>query len=749
MILRRSQIVSFAAVAAAMTLSTLRGQTATPPPSNAKSEGPVQLTPFEVSAVRDEGYAPSETLSGTKVRTPLREIPMNIQVVTADFIQDTGALDLQEAMSYNAAVSVSANSYQATIRGFNSDWQLRNGFRYYKKTDTTKVARIETISGPAAVLYGISQPGGILNVITKQPTGDNSGWLRETYSTQRERVDGEFNYRLSDTVSLLLVGAYEGDDSDTDYNNTYFRTLSPTLVWQPTHDTKVVVDFDWTSNLHHFTSGFLLYNGVPIQAPVSEGGFGIPQSRNYEGPDNIYDEKTRTLFVTLEHQFNENASLRLAYNLHKQDSMEDYMGIGTIKAPAGNVEGIPAGTPSIEGTWRNYTLNNSMQSVSADGLIKFETGPVKHQILVGGQVGVDKFWSPRYYDWDTAKNNYIWRYWSLTDPNPDLNKPDDVAYVFQTALSTQSRREENTVGSVYLTHQARFFDDRLVTLAGVFYSTIDDYIRAFGGEQQRYTASKTSPQVGAVFKVVDPISVYALYATSLYPQPGGALGGFGEIFPPVKGKSFEYGLKFDALESKLSGTVSIYDIRQQGRVIKDDTAPNAQNPTADPNLPRGANVATGETQSKGVDVNVYYQVVHDVQLMGSYAYNQTEILHDTHPYLVGRKVTPFFRNRAALWAKYSPSQVKGLAVGIGATWHGEGLRGYSSSSITGIPNTAKAEYNMQANVGYTFKVSGHPTTFSVNGRNLLKSETVVGGSGDLGYYFETPREIRFSVRVAY
>lgn len=749
MTLRRFPLILSASCFAAITLSQLRGQTAAPNNPNAAAEAPVQLSPFEVSAVRNEGYAPSETLSGTKVRTPLREIPMNIQVVTADFIQDIGAFDLQEAMAYNASVSVSGNSYQAQIRGFNSDWQLRNGFRYYKKTDTTKVARIETISGPAAVLYGISQPGGILNVITKQPTGKNSGWIRETYSTQRQRVDGEFNYRLTDEISLLLVGAYQGDESDTDYNNSYFRTLSPTLSWQLSHNTKLVVDFDWTDYRRHFTSGLLLFNGVPIQAPVSQGGFGIPLSANYEGPDNYYDEKTRTLFATLEHQFSENASLRFAYNLHKQYSSQDYMGIGTIKAPAGNREGIPAGTPSIQGTWRNYTLNNSMQSVSADGLIKFETGPIKHQILAGGQVGVDKFWSPRYYDWDVAKNNYIWRYWSLTDPNPKLGKPADVAYVFQTALSTQSRREENTVGSLYLTHQGRFLHDRVVTLAGVFHSSIDNYVRAFGGQEQRYTASKTSPQAGVVVKVANPVSLYALYATSLYPQPGGSLGGFGEIFPPVKGKSFEYGAKVDALDSNLSGTVSIYDIRQQGRIIFDSTAPNANNPTADPNLPRGANVPTGETRSRGVDVSLYYKVFRDVQLMGSYAYNEAEILHDAQPYLVGRKVTPFSRNRAALWTKYSPSGVKGLSLGIGATWHGDGLRGYSASSIAGIPNTAKAEFNGQVDVSYTRTIAGHRTTFSVNGRNLLESETVVGGAGDVGFYFPTPREFRFSVMVAY
>ncbi len=707
------------------------------------------LSPFQVSAARDEGYAPSESLSGTKVRTQLREIPMNIQVVTEEFIEDIGAFNLQEAMAYNASVSVSDNSYQAQIRGFNSDWQLRNGFRYYKRTDTAKVARIETVSGPAAVLYGISQPGGILNVITKQPTGKNSSSIRQTFgSSDTLRTDGDFNYRLNDQVSLRLVGAYERDGSDVDFNDSHSWLVSPTLSWRLSDSTRLLIDADWTSYPHHFTSGYLLVNNVPIQSPVSEGGFAVPRSFNYEGPGSYYDEDTRTFFVTLEHTFNSNVSGRLVYNSHTQHSTQEYMSVATATAPAGNREGIATGTRVIRGTWRKFILNNQMQSIAADALVKFDTGPVKHQVLVGGQAGVDKFYSPRYYDQD-ASNALRYRYWSLTDMNPDLDKPADINYVFQTALSTSSRREENTVAGGYVTHQARLLDDRIVTLAGVFYTSIDNYIRAFGGQEQRYAANKANPQLGVVARPIDWLSLYALYATSLYPQTGGSTGGFGEIFPPVQGKSFEYGLKVETADRKLTGTLSIYDIRQRNRVIFDATAPNADNPTADPSLPRGANVATGETMSKGVDLSLYYRPIHDVQLIGSYAYNDTEILNDAQTYTIGRKVTPFFRNRAALWAKYTPEKLKGWSLGVGATWHGEGLRGYSSSSATGVPNTAKAAYNAQANLSYTRDFSGYRTTFMINGTNLLRPETVYGGQGDVGYYFDTDRQVRFSVKVAF
>lgn len=750
--LRRLLSHSCAACSAAFFVSGLHAQTtvASVPKTD---DGAVVLSPFEVSATQDQGYAPSESLSGTKVRTPLRDIPMNIQVVTSDFIEDIGAFNLQEAMAYNASVSVSDNSYQATIRGFTSSWQLRNGFRYYKRTDASEVARIETISGPAAVLYGITQPGGILNIITKQPTGKNSGVILESYSSlDTERAEGDFNVRLNDNLSLLLIGAYEQDIPEADYVVNRFKLFSPTLAWKLDKNTKLTVNADWTNYSHPFTQGILSYNSVPIQSPVSEGGFGVPISRNYEGPDNRYDELTRTLTATLEHSFSENLTARIAYNSHHQTSDEEYMGVGVVKAPAGNVEGIPAGNISLQGTWRHYILINDMDSVSADGLWRFETGPVKNQILFGGSTGVDKFYSDRYLDLD-ANGKTRYRYWDINNPNPDVREPGDINWVYQTSLASSARREENTVSSVYLTHQGRLWDDRLITLAGVIYNDIDDYIRSHQGEEQRYAADKTSPQIGIVGRPLNWLSIYALYATSLYPQAGGSRSGFGDIFPPVEGKSFEYGAKFENPDRSLSGTVSIYNITQDNLVVFDETAPNSDNPTADPNLPRGANIATGETKSTGVDLSAYYRPLPELQIVGSYALNDTRVTSDTRAYMLGRKITPYFKNRAAMWVKYdfgkNADLLHGVGIGVGLTWHGSGLRGYSASNATGVPNTQKSQFNGQVRLSYAFKLAGFNTVATIDGRNLFRAETVTGGKGDVGYYFETPREVRFSLRFAY
>jgi hypothetical protein len=153
-----------------------------------------------------------------------------------------------------------------------------------------------------------------------------------------------------------------------------------------------------------------------------------------------------------------------------------------------------------------------------------------------------------------------------------------------------------------------------------------------------------------------------------------------------------------------------------------------------------------------VDFNVYYRPIQEFQLIASYALNDTRVVSDTRAYMVGRKITPYFRNKAALWGKYDfnkNSQLHGVGIGLGLTWHGSGLRGYSASNASGVPNTQKSETNAQLRLSYAFKLAGFDAIAAIDGRNLFRAETVTGGKGDVGYYFETPREVRFSLQLAY
>ena len=144
--------------------------------SDSSDEPIFELSPFEVSAADDGSYVAKNSISATKFDTALKDIPVSLQVMTEAFLDDTFSLDLESSMEYSAAVNLSSNlgsgnreGGQFAIRGFNAARVKRDGVIAYYSQDLTNIARVEVMKGPASLLYGEAQPGGIINYIPKRP----------------------------------------------------------------------------------------------------------------------------------------------------------------------------------------------------------------------------------------------------------------------------------------------------------------------------------------------------------------------------------------------------------------------------------------------------------------------------------------------------------------------------------------------------------------------------------------------------
>ena len=62
------------------------------------------LSPFEIDESADEGYFATNAISGTRVAAAIQDIPLSIEVVTSEFIEDTGSTDLRESLRYSAGI---------------------------------------------------------------------------------------------------------------------------------------------------------------------------------------------------------------------------------------------------------------------------------------------------------------------------------------------------------------------------------------------------------------------------------------------------------------------------------------------------------------------------------------------------------------------------------------------------------------------------------------------------------------------
>jgi len=237
------------------------------------SDSPLVLSEFRVDSSRDRGYLAANATSGTRLNTPIKELPMHLEVITRDFIEDIGAVDFKEALAYSAGViqdSVqSSNNFlfspsgtgqsgagtlrqdgtALNIRGYNTRFLLRNGFRMDTVADTVNVGRQELVRGPQALLYGVSALAGIVNIDPRYPRGRASSQVRfgfgnedfyrvEAYSTGP--LFGNDTLRVNYGTGLV----YNHQSDYTDFNDRSRLLVTPAFDIKIGRNTNLFVDLE-------------------------------------------------------------------------------------------------------------------------------------------------------------------------------------------------------------------------------------------------------------------------------------------------------------------------------------------------------------------------------------------------------------------------------------------------------------------------------------------------------------------------
>ncbi|HEY9737856.1 MAG TPA: TonB-dependent receptor plug domain-containing protein, partial [Trichocoleus sp.] len=193
-------------------------------PGTAAASAEQEAIQVSVTGGRDDDYSPNTAVTATRTETPLRDIPQSIQVVPQAVLEDQQTLRVQDALQNVAGVSKWGN-YGGTeagsfvIRGFTQDGNFRNGFRdndFYSISEVANVERIEVLRGPASVLFGQVQPGGIINVVTEQPLAYPAyelGFTAGSYAFYRPTVDLTGPLTADGSVRYRLNAAYQNAGS--------------------------------------------------------------------------------------------------------------------------------------------------------------------------------------------------------------------------------------------------------------------------------------------------------------------------------------------------------------------------------------------------------------------------------------------------------------------------------------------------------------------------------------------------------
>lgn len=240
-------------------------------PAEPAKDQKIVLSEFRVDSTKDTGYLATNSTAGTRLNTPIKQLPMQLEVITRDFIEDIGAVDIKEALLYSAGViqdtvqgsnnflfspsgtgqsgTLNPDGTAISIRGYNTRFILRNGFRLDTVTDTINVGRQELIRGPQALLYGVSALAGIVNVDPRYPRSTPSTTLRATVGSydfyRAEAITTGPLLRTKDfSVNYNAGLVFNNQGSPVDFGERRRTLFTPAFDIAFRRDTKLFIDLE-------------------------------------------------------------------------------------------------------------------------------------------------------------------------------------------------------------------------------------------------------------------------------------------------------------------------------------------------------------------------------------------------------------------------------------------------------------------------------------------------------------------------
>ena len=757
---------------------------ANPEPKPADDEV-VTLSAFEVTTTKDVGYRASNSIAGTRTNTPIKDIPVNIQVFTKDLADDLIIKNQVDFEGYNAALvngnadrhsdNVIQQSYQNFLfRGFRQNWGLRDGVREYDPIDTQAFQRVEVVKGPVAALYGLAYPGGVMNNITKSVDfSRNFGSLRGTiggYGDYRATIDANVTGAFvgNQKFGVRVNGVYEKSKDEREHSEGKINFENVNLAWQPTPTTQV--EFMAERGYRAKPGGL---NYISLGTPASEAGShadvplqavrkDIPWDWNWSNGKDPDSLETHLYRGKITQKFGENfqvqAYMQYSSRLEIPGQGWDYNGSGGSDSWESQGSGYDAATNTITSTYHYRDWGNLMHAYGATGVYKMDFAAVKNTFAFGANVWREDELSRASGPYDPAVGGfgaaasleYAVRYSAnpgIPTPVPPFPPPNLAPEVNGGPNGNGYHHENNSNDYYFANWQGSWIGDRLKTNVGINRTNIKLLTWNSGASpspDNTFTASKWSPLFGAVFDVTNEVSVFAVHSTSLFPDS--TKDSFGHQFSPQVGNSWEGGVKIDLLNGKISGTVSYYDIKQTGGTQSTPNHENLDTQTWDqltdaqravryPGLTRndlfarGDIVAGGKQEAKGVDVDLVFQPTREWQILTSYTHVDHKFVTSIDPSVpTGTTYPQAIKDRYSLLTKYTftTGVMKNFSIGTGVWGGSKALMDYQTWNGKLVGRYEPARTVAEAFAIYRFKFSSYNALIQLNVKNLLKTPDYVG-----------------------
>lgn len=616
-------------------------------PVSATAEEPTLPAIVVKGAQAPAGSVHSAVQAGSKTDVPVKDLPASVVVVPKAVLRDQGVTDMNQAMSNVSAVQPVmgggygfANNYvirgQAMrfLRDGYADGTSQNG---YWRT-FADVERVEVLKGPGSALYGASQPGGTINVVTKQPRrtfGAEVGTTVGSFGTLNATAD--ITGPLSDTVAARLIVNSEKTDGWRGLSREILEVL-PSLTWNIHHASTLTVDYDHRELKVTPDNYGLLFDRHRKVVPVS-------RETKYYSPFNFSDQTIDRLTLGHEWRFSSDLMMRTAV-------IQDRRSLQMLRNAGGN-----PGNASNQMTGRNArTQSDDARYMQVQNEVVWHTGgpQARHTVLAGIEFNDTRV--------DTRRVSYGLR--NIGNIYAPVVPETSLADATSTTVSFD--REITSRGWAAYAQDQIAFGEHIKVRAGLRSERLkvaDEGLMS--GKNVHDTLSYTTGSLGAVWQPTAATSFYAGWSNgkfiNLSTEPGRISASVdGRTATPESGSQLEIGAKLSLLDNRMDLTTALFETRREDYYI---TLSSGGDPTPQ-----------GKDRTRGLEVDLTARPLPGLTTVANVVWQDAQTQSNTTATnaqlgvtdsLHGKRPAGVARAAGRLWAAYRLQSEAGRGWGFG------------------------------------------------------------------------------------
>ncbi|MFW5824715.1 MAG: TonB-dependent siderophore receptor [Marinobacter sp.] len=643
------------------------------------------MTPAGVTLAQDNGTTTelspltvySDTYRNTATKTALEpeETPQSISVLDREALEMRDADSVSKALRYAPGVNTQLRGGAVgrldlfTIRGFEN---LHNyydglpllyldGWNLQAQVDLRAVEQVEVFRGPTSTLYGAMPPGGMVNLIAKQPSEERYNRVEvATGSHNLKEANFESRGRLGNSdLTYSLVALARDKDSQADTAEEERQMIAPSVNWQVTDDTLVNFNLYYQNDPKQG-----IYTTLPASGLFLDNPHGRIDEDTFSGDENwnTADREVLMAGYKINHTINDNWTF--LQNFRYTDG--DYLQRNTYMPPGG--------LESDQRTMNRaaYQTDESAHSWAVDnqltGMVR--TGAVEHNLLAG---------------FDYQKMAGTVQYGEAAAPSIDLFRPDNNQ-IDRDALTLTPYGDydidREQVG-LYLQDQARIGDWLL--MAGLRWDDFSGQSReSIYQSDDKWEDTNVSTRAGVMYEFSNGISPYINYAESYEPILDTDM--FGEPFKISTAEQYEAGIKFRSQSGVTALDAAAF------RIDKENV------PTRAPNAGPYDQIQVGEVRSQGFELEASTQPIDNLLLSMAYTYQDVET-SKAPTEIEGNSVVWAPEQLVSAWADYGfyEGPLRGLTSGIGVRYIGEAA--LSSTGNEKVPDATLFDLALSYDLG--------------------------------------------------